>query len=166
MIGSEVWLAEHAKTREQRVYKFALDGDRLRALKREATLMRVLQDSLPDQSHFIDIVDWNFASTPFYAVTELLKQSFVWREHEDPEARAVALARALEAAGLKASDALPQVAPLLDLPLPPGFAPVTAVRSLRVSGVVPSTRSASVTCAPDGSVTTCRPAGAAVRLSR
>jgi DNA-binding winged helix-turn-helix (wHTH) protein len=68
--GSEVWLAEHAKTREQRVYKFALDGDRLRALKREATLMRLLQDSLPEQTHFIDIVDWNFELAPFFLECE------------------------------------------------------------------------------------------------
>jgi DNA-binding winged helix-turn-helix (wHTH) protein len=68
--GSEVWLAEHAKTREVRVYKFALDGDRLRALKREATLMRLLQDSYPEQTHFIDIVDWNFELAPYFLECE------------------------------------------------------------------------------------------------
>jgi eukaryotic-like serine/threonine-protein kinase len=68
--GSEVWLAEHAKTREVRVYKIALDGDRLRALKREATLMRLLQDSFPEQTHFIDIVDWNFELAPFFLECE------------------------------------------------------------------------------------------------
>ena len=40
--GSEVWLAKHTKTSEQRVYKFASSDDRLRALKREATLSRLL----------------------------------------------------------------------------------------------------------------------------
>lgn len=64
--GSEVWLAEHAKTREQRVYKFAADDDRLRALKREATLSRVLQESLDDREHFVDIIDWNFENPPFF----------------------------------------------------------------------------------------------------
>ena len=64
--GSEVWLAEHGKTREQRVYKFGLDHDRLRALKREATLLRVLQESLADCSHFVDIIDWNFESPPYF----------------------------------------------------------------------------------------------------
>ncbi len=64
--GNEVWLAEHSKTREQRVYKFGLDHDRLRALKREATLLRVLQESLADCSHFVDIIDWNFESPPYF----------------------------------------------------------------------------------------------------
>ncbi len=64
--GNEVWLAEHAKTHEQRVYKFGLDSDRLRALKREATLLRVLQESLADCSHFVDIIDWNFETPPYF----------------------------------------------------------------------------------------------------
>jgi len=64
--GNEVWLAEHGKTREQRVYKFGLDNDRLRALKREATLLRVLQESLADCSHFVDIIDWNFENPPYF----------------------------------------------------------------------------------------------------
>lgn len=64
--GSEVWLAEHQKTREQRVYKFGLDVDRLRALKREATLLRVLQDSLEDTSHLVEVLDWNFELSPYF----------------------------------------------------------------------------------------------------
>jgi len=64
--GNEVWLAEHGKTREQRVYKFGLDSGRLRALKREATLLRVLQESLADCSHFVDIIDWNFENPPYF----------------------------------------------------------------------------------------------------
>lgn len=68
--GSEVWLAEHAKTREARVYKFALDGERLRSLKREATLLRVLQDSEVDPAHFAALIDWNFAEAPFFLECE------------------------------------------------------------------------------------------------
>ncbi|MBB5206486.1 protein kinase domain-containing protein [Chiayiivirga flava] len=64
--GSEVWLAVHGKTRERRVYKFGLDHHRLRALKREATLLRVLQESVADRSHFIEIIDWNFENPPFF----------------------------------------------------------------------------------------------------
>jgi non-specific serine/threonine protein kinase len=64
--GSEVWLAEHSKTRELRVYKFALDGDQLRSLKREATLMRVLQESLSESNCFVAIIDWNFEQSPFF----------------------------------------------------------------------------------------------------
>ncbi|HEY0178531.1 MAG TPA: winged helix-turn-helix domain-containing protein [Dokdonella sp.] len=64
--GSEVWLAEHAKTRERRVYKFASDDARLRALKREATLARVLRESLDDHRHFVDLIDWNFETPPYF----------------------------------------------------------------------------------------------------
>ena len=73
--GSEVWLAVHAKTREPRVYKFALDSDHLRSLKREATLFRVLQESLEDCSHFIDIIDWNFENAPYFLECEFGGQS-------------------------------------------------------------------------------------------
>lgn len=64
--GSEVWLAEHPKTHEQRVYKFALDTDRLRSLKREVTLLRVLQECLTDTRHVIEILDWNLENAPFF----------------------------------------------------------------------------------------------------
>lgn len=64
--GSEVWLAEHAKTREKRVYKFALDGERLRSLKREATLLRVLQDGAGEDGAFVGLIDWNFEQPPFF----------------------------------------------------------------------------------------------------
>lgn len=83
--GSEVWLAEHAKTREQRVYKFGVDGDRLRALKREATLARVLQESLEDRTHFVDIIDWNFEHAPYFLECEFGGQSLLeWAETELP----------------------------------------------------------------------------------
>jgi DNA-binding winged helix-turn-helix (wHTH) protein len=64
--GSEVWLGEHQKTGEQRVYKFALDAERLRALKREVTLLRLLQESLADASHVVEVLDWNFEAAPFF----------------------------------------------------------------------------------------------------
>lgn len=75
--GSEVWLAEHTKTREQRVYKFAFDDVWLRALKREATLARVLQESLDDRSHFVDLIDWNFENSPFFLECEYGGQSLL-----------------------------------------------------------------------------------------
>ena len=68
--GIEVWLAEHAKTRQKRVYKLCADTDLRRALKREATLSRVLQESLEDRSHFVDIIDWNFEQAPYFLESE------------------------------------------------------------------------------------------------
>lgn len=64
--GSEVWSAVHRKTRERRVYKFAVDGDRLRALKRETTLLRLLHDSLADHRHIVELLDWNLEAPPFF----------------------------------------------------------------------------------------------------
>ena len=64
--GSEVWAAVHRKTHERRIYKFALGGERLRALKREATLLRLLHESLPDTRHIVEVLDWNLEAPPFY----------------------------------------------------------------------------------------------------
>lgn len=64
--GREIWLAEHQKTGERRVYKFALNLVQLRALKREVTLLRVLQDTLDNTSHFTEVIDWNFESEPYF----------------------------------------------------------------------------------------------------
>lgn len=73
--NNEVWLAEHAKTREPRVYKFAADGERLRDLKREATLSRVLRDGLGERPDLVRIIDWNFEDAPFFLECEYGGQS-------------------------------------------------------------------------------------------
>lgn len=64
--GNEVWLARHHKTGEQRVYKFSLDGERLAALKREATLYRLLHESLGERDDLVQVLDWNFEDAPFF----------------------------------------------------------------------------------------------------
>jgi eukaryotic-like serine/threonine-protein kinase len=66
----EVWLARHAKTDEPRVYKFSADGEGLGALKREATLSRVLRSALGERQDIVRILDWNFDSPPFYLECE------------------------------------------------------------------------------------------------
>jgi len=66
----EVWLARHAKTGERRVYKFSADGEGLVALKREATLARVLHESLGRRSDFVRVLDWNFDARPFFLECE------------------------------------------------------------------------------------------------
>src|ERR1700730_12423961 len=64
--SSEVWLAENPKTHEQRVFKFAADGARLKGLKREITVSRFLRESLGDRAEFVRILEWNFATPPFF----------------------------------------------------------------------------------------------------
>lgn len=66
----EVWLARHQKTHQPRVFKFARDGERLAALKREATLWRLLRESLGERDDLVRVVDWNFDSPPFFLECE------------------------------------------------------------------------------------------------
>lgn len=66
----EVWLAVHTKTQESRVFKFSFDGLRLGALKREATISRLLHDSLGDRADLVRVVDWNFEDAPYFIESE------------------------------------------------------------------------------------------------
>ncbi len=68
--SSEVWLAQNPKTREQRVFKFASDGVRLKALKREITISRFLRESLGERPDFVRILEWNFETAPFFLESE------------------------------------------------------------------------------------------------
>ncbi|MBI4518977.1 MAG: AAA family ATPase [Deltaproteobacteria bacterium] len=65
-----------------------------------------------------------FASTPFYALTELLKPLLAGAGADDAAAQLDALERAITPAGLTPADAVPLVAPLLDLPVPKSYPPV------------------------------------------
>jgi eukaryotic-like serine/threonine-protein kinase len=73
--SSEVWLAENPKTHEQRVFKFAGDGARLKGLKREITVSRFLRESLGDRPEFVRILEWNFETLPFFLESEYAGQS-------------------------------------------------------------------------------------------
>lgn len=68
--SSEVWLAEHPKTHETRVFKFAHDGVRLQGLKREVTLSRFLKESLGERPDFVRVLEWNFDTPPYYLESE------------------------------------------------------------------------------------------------
>ena len=67
-----VWLAEQAKTHEQRVFKFAVDGAELHALKREITLYRLLHDSLGERAEVARIIDWNVDEPPYFVESEYI----------------------------------------------------------------------------------------------
>src|SRR5947208_11574804 len=68
--SSEVWIAENPKTREERVFKFASDGVRLKGLKREITVSRFLRESLGERPEFVRILEWNFETAPFFLESE------------------------------------------------------------------------------------------------
>ena len=61
-LGSEVWLARQPRSRDARVFKFALDTEHLAAIKREATLLRVLRETLGEREDIVRLLDWNFAA--------------------------------------------------------------------------------------------------------
>ena len=57
-----------------------------------------------------------YQNTPFYAVTEMLRELLAWRGDESAEEQLAQLETRLELAGLKPAEALPLIAPLLNLP--------------------------------------------------
>jgi len=68
--GSEVWLAEHPKTRELRVFKFVSKLSRLSTLKREVTVFRFLRQSREDRPYLVQILEWNFEAEPYFLESE------------------------------------------------------------------------------------------------
>lgn len=68
-----VWLAEHAKTRQRRVFKFADGPDSLVTLKREITLYRLLHDSLGAAAPVVQIFDWNLDEPPYFTESEWIE---------------------------------------------------------------------------------------------
>jgi len=65
----EAWLAEHDKTRERRVFKFAYGEQGLTALKREVTLYRVLKDTYGERRDWVQVLDWNVEEAPYFIET-------------------------------------------------------------------------------------------------
>jgi len=81
--SSEVWIAEHPKTREQRVFKFASDGVRLKGLKREITVSRFLRESLGERPEFVRILEWNFETAPYFLESEYAGSNLAeWAESQ------------------------------------------------------------------------------------
>ena len=66
----EVWLAEHEKLHDQRVFKFCFDAARIRSLKREYTLFRLLKEALGDRPDIAKLYDYNLEEPPFYLESE------------------------------------------------------------------------------------------------
>ncbi|MBL8331004.1 MAG: winged helix-turn-helix domain-containing protein [Rubrivivax sp.] len=61
-----VWLARQPRAGQQRVFKFAVDADGLRSLKREFTLHRLLRHELGARPDMVTLQDANFSESPFY----------------------------------------------------------------------------------------------------
>jgi serine/threonine-protein kinase len=68
----EVWLTEHVKTGTRRVFKFCFQPDRLRGLKREVVLFRLLKEALGDRRDIARIIDFQFDNSPYFIESEYL----------------------------------------------------------------------------------------------
>ncbi len=80
---SDVWLARHARLGHTRVFKFADDGARLSALKREYTLYRVLRQELGQRADIATVVDSRFTAAPYFLECEYGGQSLPeWAEQD------------------------------------------------------------------------------------
>ena len=66
----EVWLGRHKTLKQARVFKFCFNADRVRSLKREVTIFRVLKESVGDHPNIVAIEDVLFEEPPFYIVME------------------------------------------------------------------------------------------------
>jgi WD40 repeat protein/class 3 adenylate cyclase/serine/threonine protein kinase len=66
----EVWLAEHKKAKTLRVFKFCFDADRLRGLKREVALFRLIKEALGDRRDIARVIDWHLEAAPYFIEME------------------------------------------------------------------------------------------------
>lgn len=66
----EVWLAQHERLKEQRVFKFCFRADRVRALKRELTLFRVLKEKVGQHPNIVGVQEVSLDVAPFYLVMD------------------------------------------------------------------------------------------------
>ena len=68
--SGEVWRVVHRKTRDVRVYKFAINAEALNALKREITLFRLLRQQLGTDAPIAEMLDWNLEDAPYFIELE------------------------------------------------------------------------------------------------
>ncbi len=66
----EVWLAGQIKTRVRHVFKFCFNADKVRSLKRELTLFRLLSEALGDRPDIARIYDVQLREPPYYLESE------------------------------------------------------------------------------------------------
>lgn len=90
--SSEVWLAEHPKTRELRVFKFASNEARLKGLKREVTVARFLRESLGESPEFVRVLEWNLETHPYVLESEYGGQNLSEWAQEQGQLKNVAAA--------------------------------------------------------------------------
>ena len=66
----EVWLAHHEKTGAKRVFKFCRSQERLRGLRREIALLRLLRQALGERTDIAQVLDWELGTEPCFLEME------------------------------------------------------------------------------------------------
>lgn len=66
----EVWLANHRRTHDRRVFKFCFDAERLRSFKRELTLFRLLREALGERADIAKLHDIQLDRSPYFLESE------------------------------------------------------------------------------------------------
>ena len=69
----EVWLGRHETLKKRLVFKFCFDAKRVRSLKREVTIFRLLKDKVGDHPNIVTIEDVFFDEPPFYIAMEYVE---------------------------------------------------------------------------------------------
>ncbi|HWX19891.1 MAG TPA: YfiR/HmsC family protein [Candidatus Binatia bacterium] len=93
----EVWLGRHETLKERRVFKFCFRADRVRSLKREMTLFRLLKERIGNHPNIVAVLDVYFDEPPFYLVMDYGEDADLQRWCEEKGgAQKVPLATRLE----------------------------------------------------------------------
>jgi serine/threonine protein kinase len=69
----EVWLGRHETLKERRVFKFCFNAERVRSLKREVTIFRLLKENVGEHPNIVAIEDVFFDEPPFYIAMEYVE---------------------------------------------------------------------------------------------
>jgi len=80
----EVWVARNKKLNERRVFKFCFRADRVRSLKREVTIFRLLKERAGEHPNIVKVHDVYFDEPPFYIVMDYVegKDLALWCEEQ------------------------------------------------------------------------------------
>jgi serine/threonine-protein kinase len=71
----EVWLGRHETLKEQRVFKFCFRAERVRTLKREVTLFRLLKERVGEHPSIVRLLEVYFDEPPYYLEMEYVEGS-------------------------------------------------------------------------------------------
>ncbi len=93
----EVWLGRNPTTKERRVFKFCFQVERVRFLKRELTLFRLLKERIGEHPNIVRLQDVYLDQPPFYVEMDYVEGADLrsWAQ-EHGGAEAIPLATRLE----------------------------------------------------------------------